>query len=201
MLYTNIPQYESLDREAKGIYHEDKEKFESMARKGGQVLIYAKAGTSNETWVPLIEKAYAKLYGCYAHTEGGQTREAIEDLTGCAFLFSSPTAPSDCDLDIAVLLRISMPETSLTPTASGRRNCPASTRIVSSPALSTTSMRPKMRPGKHPQFKVSLGVTPMLSSALPRSTASALLFCETPGVSRNGMVLGPTDPRSGRRSG
>ncbi|TEB33837.1 cysteine proteinase [Coprinellus micaceus] len=82
MLYTNIPEYESLGREAKGIYHEDKEKFESLARKGGQILVYAKAGTSDETWVPLIEKAYAKLYGCYAHTEGGHTCEAIEDLTG-----------------------------------------------------------------------------------------------------------------------
>ncbi|KAJ3521717.1 hypothetical protein NMY22_g12196 [Coprinellus aureogranulatus] len=82
MLYTSIPKYESLDTDAKGIYHEDKEKFENMARKGGQTLIYAKAGASNETWVPLIEKAYAKLYGCYAHIEGGETREAIEDLTG-----------------------------------------------------------------------------------------------------------------------
>jgi hypothetical protein len=88
MLYTNIPEYESLGREAKGIYHEDKEKFESLARKGGQILVYAKAGTSDETWVPLIEKAYAKLYGCYAHTEGGHTCEAIEDLTGCALLYS-----------------------------------------------------------------------------------------------------------------
>ena len=107
MLYTNIPQYESLDREAKGIYHEDKEKFESMARKGGQVLIYAKAGTSDETWVPLIEKAYAKLYGCYAHTEGGQTREAIEDLTGCVSPYSifRTYSPPDCDLGVAVLLR------------------------------------------------------------------------------------------------
>lgn len=82
MLFTSIPKYESLDEQAKGIYHEDKEKFESMARKGGQTLIYAKAGLNNETWVPLIEKAYAKLYGCYTHTEGGETREAIEDLTG-----------------------------------------------------------------------------------------------------------------------
>ena len=83
MLYTNIPKYESLDQAQKAVYHEDKERFEEFARKGGKVLIYAKAGTSDETWVPIIEKAYAKLYGCYAHIgSGGQTREAIEDLTG-----------------------------------------------------------------------------------------------------------------------
>ncbi|KAF6764385.1 hypothetical protein DFP72DRAFT_421321 [Ephemerocybe angulata] len=83
LLFTNIPQYESLDEDAKGIYHEDKERFDAIARKGGHVLTYAKAGTSDETWVPIIEKAYAKLYGCFAHIDsGGQTREAIEDLTG-----------------------------------------------------------------------------------------------------------------------
>ncbi|KAJ2928239.1 hypothetical protein H1R20_g8850, partial [Candolleomyces eurysporus] len=82
LLYTNIPQYESLNEDAKAVYHEDKDRFNAIARKGGQLLLYAKAGTSNETWVPLIEKAYAKLYGCFSHIVGGQTREAIEDLTG-----------------------------------------------------------------------------------------------------------------------
>jgi hypothetical protein len=36
----------------------------------------------NETWVPLIEKAFSKFYGCYAYTSGGWTMEAVEDLTG-----------------------------------------------------------------------------------------------------------------------
>ncbi|KAJ2935083.1 hypothetical protein H1R20_g2057, partial [Candolleomyces eurysporus] len=82
MLFTNIPKYESLDQESKAVFHEDKERFETMARKGGQTLVYARSGTKDETWVPLLEKAYAKLYGCFAHLDGGQTREAIEDLTG-----------------------------------------------------------------------------------------------------------------------
>ncbi|KAF6764393.1 hypothetical protein DFP72DRAFT_1163362 [Ephemerocybe angulata] len=83
LLFTNIPKYEYLDQATKQIYHEDKDRFEAIARKGGRLLTYAKAGTSDETWVSLIEKAYAKLYGCFAHiNSGGQTREAIEDLTG-----------------------------------------------------------------------------------------------------------------------
>jgi hypothetical protein len=36
----------------------------------------------NETWVPLIEKAFAKFYGNYSYIEGGFTMEAVEDLTG-----------------------------------------------------------------------------------------------------------------------
>jgi hypothetical protein len=82
MLYTKIPKYESLDQASKEVFHEDKEQFEVMARKGGRILVYARAGTNDETWVPLLEKAYAKLYGCFAHLDGGETREAIEDLTG-----------------------------------------------------------------------------------------------------------------------
>ncbi|KAF6743622.1 hypothetical protein DFP72DRAFT_1079815 [Ephemerocybe angulata] len=83
LLFTNIPKYEHLDQATKQIYHEDKDRFEAIARKGGRLLTYAKAGTSDETWVSLIEKAYAKLYGCFAHiNSGGQTGEAIEDLTG-----------------------------------------------------------------------------------------------------------------------
>lgn len=33
-------------------------------------------------WVPILEKAYAKLYGSYKRIEGGFPDEVIHDLTG-----------------------------------------------------------------------------------------------------------------------
>lgn len=82
-----MPKYEQLATVEKELYHFDKEKYNSTARKGGESLYFAKCGKSGETWVPLVEKAYAKLHGDYASVGFGQPCDAIEDLTGCASWF------------------------------------------------------------------------------------------------------------------
>ncbi|TFK38216.1 hypothetical protein BDQ12DRAFT_684185 [Crucibulum laeve] len=81
LLYTRVPKYEELTETEKEIYHSDKDMYNKCARKGGKTLYFAGSG-NGETWVPLVEKAYAKLHGNYEHLNGGHSCEAIEDLTG-----------------------------------------------------------------------------------------------------------------------
>jgi len=44
--------------------------------------LYGHNKDNNEFWVALMEKAYAKLHGCYERLHGGQMAEALVDLTG-----------------------------------------------------------------------------------------------------------------------
>lgn len=66
---------------AYGIQILEKEFRESL-RKGSNALYFASCKDSNETWLPLLEKAYAKAHGDYQAIEGGFAGEGIEDLTG-----------------------------------------------------------------------------------------------------------------------
>lgn len=82
MLYTRVPKFEELRYEEQQLYHLDKDVYNKSARKGGKSLYFAKSGENGETWVPLIEKAYAKLHGNFSHIVDGLESDAMEDLTG-----------------------------------------------------------------------------------------------------------------------
>ncbi|KAJ7467789.1 cysteine proteinase [Mycena galericulata] len=82
LLFTSIPKFEELTDMEQLLYHRDKKLYNASVRTGGKSLYFARSGTEGETWVPLIEKAYAKLHGDYASISGGYSCEAIEDLTG-----------------------------------------------------------------------------------------------------------------------
>jgi hypothetical protein len=56
--------------------------FRDSLREGSNALYFASCRDSNETWLPLMEKAYAKAHGDYQAIEGGFPGEGIEDLTG-----------------------------------------------------------------------------------------------------------------------
>lgn len=48
----------------------------------GGSLRFGSCRDPHSFWVPLLEKAYAKLFRSYEIIEGGQTSEALLDLTG-----------------------------------------------------------------------------------------------------------------------
>ncbi|OJJ30443.1 hypothetical protein ASPWEDRAFT_32621 [Aspergillus wentii DTO 134E9] len=58
------------------------EEYRKVWQTGSRALYFAQCADENETWLPLLEKAYAKAHGDYSAIEGGFVGEAVEDLTG-----------------------------------------------------------------------------------------------------------------------
>src|SRR3569833_804944 len=64
----------------------DREDVERVYRKtyqtGSKALFFAQNKDQNETWVPLMEKAFAKAHGDFTCLSGGWIGEGLEDLCG-----------------------------------------------------------------------------------------------------------------------
>jgi hypothetical protein len=57
-------------------------RWKKNKQTGSDALYFASCADQNETWLPLLEKAYAKVHGDYDAIQGGISGEAVEDLTG-----------------------------------------------------------------------------------------------------------------------
>lgn len=56
--------------------------FGDPSREEWNMPIYGRCSDKRETWVPLLEKCYAKLLGSYEHLHGGRVTDALVDMTG-----------------------------------------------------------------------------------------------------------------------
>ena len=57
------------------------EEYRKSCQNGSRALYFAQCSSENETWLPLLEKAYAKAHGDFNAIQGG--------FTGSVFLLGS----------------------------------------------------------------------------------------------------------------
>ncbi|KAI1261950.1 cysteine proteinase [Xylariaceae sp. FL1019] len=85
-LYLTSPNWDNPSMQRDLLNQIDRESPEKDYRKtyqtGSKALFFGQCKNQNETWVALIEKAYAKAHGDFGSLSGGWIGEGLEDLTG-----------------------------------------------------------------------------------------------------------------------
>jgi hypothetical protein len=80
-LYLSMPDFDFFGDRYDSTQKKSRE-YKKRYQTGSEALYFARCDDANETWLPLLEKAYAKVHGDYEAISGGFPGEAVEDMTG-----------------------------------------------------------------------------------------------------------------------